>query len=380
MSTEDNLSIEDLRISARAKYGLKQANVNYVSQLLSITKKELIALPVIGAKTADNIEQSLHSIDLYLKEDKNKDAPIKPLPKANKMASSTTSKLIIELTGTIKHSNFDKWKNDLVEKIDSVKQELITDDDFANATKQVKVFQNAEKTLKYAQESAINQAPDIQKLFTAINEIKEKARQARLNLQKQIKNEKNEKKGTIVQNGINRIQSSIDNQDDDFRLVDYTEYLRKSAFEAAIRGKSTTKGAVTAINLLCKDIEQNISEKSATIKNNAIILDGLTSEHKLLFPDRPTLLGLTTENLNILINSRITEYKETKIKEENDRLEQEVKTLQQVEIPPNESLERYQIVVEITSSRDSAQKVARLIQDTLKEKEITEHTVRLNRL
>ena len=71
--------------------------------------------------------------------------------------------LVIKLTGEIENSNFDEWKNDLVVQIRAVNTELTTDDQFVEATKNVKTFKAAEKSLKQAKQSAIEQAAEINK-------------------------------------------------------------------------------------------------------------------------------------------------------------------------------------------------------------------------
>lgn len=76
-----------------------------------------------------------------------------------------TDLLTIELTGKIQKTNFDEWKKDLILQIKSTKTDLITDDDFFIATEEVKMFKIAEKSLKKAKQSAIEQVTDIQKLF-----------------------------------------------------------------------------------------------------------------------------------------------------------------------------------------------------------------------
>ena len=117
--------------------------------------------------------------------------------------------LFIKLTGTVNSSNFDVWKKELITQIQSVNVELVTDNDFVTASKQVKSFKSAEKSLKQAKQSAISQAEEIQQLFTAIDEITEEARQARLSLERQIKARKLEIKQQYIQSGIDEIQSFI---------------------------------------------------------------------------------------------------------------------------------------------------------------------------
>ncbi len=77
--------------------------------------------------------------------------------------------LVIKLSGSIDTSNFNEWQQELIIQIHSVNKELVTEDDFAIASHQVKQFKSAENLLKQAKQSAIEQADDIQKLFAAID-------------------------------------------------------------------------------------------------------------------------------------------------------------------------------------------------------------------
>ena len=108
------------------------------------------------------------------------------------------NQLFIKLTGTVNSSNFDEWKMELIAQIQAVNIELVTDNDFVIASEQVKSFKSAEKSLKEAKQSAIDQAVEIQQLFSAIDEISEEARQARLSLERQIKARKIEIKQNYI--------------------------------------------------------------------------------------------------------------------------------------------------------------------------------------
>ncbi len=102
------------------------------------------------------------------------------------------SNLVIKLSGEIQNSNFDEWKNELIQQIRAVNNELKTDSEFALATKSVKQFKAAEKALKEAKQSALEQAADINQLFDAIDAVAEETRQVRLSLERQIKSRKQE--------------------------------------------------------------------------------------------------------------------------------------------------------------------------------------------
>ena len=100
------------------------------------------------------------------------------------------NQLVIKLTGQVNSSNFNEWKKDLIVLIQSTNKELLSDRDFFIAERQIKSFKVAEQSLKQAKQSAIHQAEEIHKLFAAIDEVTEAARQARLSLEHQIKKRK----------------------------------------------------------------------------------------------------------------------------------------------------------------------------------------------
>ncbi|MEM7257170.1 MAG: hypothetical protein AAF404_07260, partial [Pseudomonadota bacterium] len=58
--------------------------------------------------------------------------------------------LQITLTGKITDTNFDEWKNSLIEQIAGSNRALATDDDFALAEQDVKTLKAGEKALKEA--------------------------------------------------------------------------------------------------------------------------------------------------------------------------------------------------------------------------------------
>ncbi|MCK5923804.1 MAG: hypothetical protein KAG66_22915 [Methylococcales bacterium] len=53
------------------------------------------------------------------------------------------NELTITLKGEITSSNFDEWKQDLIQQIQSVNTSLTSDADFAAAVKHVKQFKTA---------------------------------------------------------------------------------------------------------------------------------------------------------------------------------------------------------------------------------------------
>ncbi|MFT5894838.1 MAG: hypothetical protein ACI8VW_001710 [bacterium] len=158
------------------------------------------------------------------------------------------TELTITLTGEVRESNFEEWKDGLVERIRSVDAALSEDDDFTSANDSIRQFRDAEQMLKGAKQSALEQAADINRLFDAVDAVTEETRQARLTLERRIRVRRQELK-------LRALQVHID--------------------------------------------------------NNAATLDALTPAQQALFQDRTTLLSLPFDELESTIAQRIGVWQAT---------------------------------------------------------------------
>jgi len=157
------------------------------------------------------------------------------------------SDLTITLTGEVRESNFDEWKDDLVTRIRAVDVDLSADDeDLSSANESIRQFRQAEQTLKAAKQAALEQAADINRLFDAVDAVTEETRQARLSLERRIRSRRHEIKQQSLQ---------------------------------------------------------------AHAEANAGTLDALPATHRALFQDRSTLLHLPTEELEATIEQRIAVWR-----------------------------------------------------------------------
>lgn len=287
------------------------------------------------------------------------------------------SKLSIVLSGVIEQSNFDEWKTELVEQIRSVKTELKTDDDFAAATKHVKQFKAAEKSLKQAKKSALEQAAEINALFAAIDTVSEEARQARLKLDKQIKKRKQEIKADFIAEGVETVTAFIEQQSDAFKSVDYSAYTDDDIFADAISGKASTKGMQKAITKTCESIKQSITEKAADINANAATLANLPPNHKALFQDESHLLALSPAQLDTTIDERIKQLDKQSessedVKDSATDTPEELPVDVRVDVQADEAgtseladTAQYTVTVEITATEDDADAIRTAIVDAV---------------
>jgi len=282
--------------------------------------------------------------------------------------------LFIKLTGTVNSSNFDVWKKELITQIQAVNIELVTDNDFITASKQVKSFKSAEKSLKQAKQSAINQAEEIQQLFSAIDEVTEEARQARLSLERQIKARKLEIKQQYIQSGIDEIQSFIDEQVVEFNKCDLSPFLSRSRFESAVSGKAGISGLETGIEQICTLIKIEISEKAVKIYNNKVRLEILPEAYKILFQDWELLICLPEDELESEIDNRTTRYNDEMARREAEESARELENTETVTEADatiaeenktvqdeSQQKEKYRILIDLLSTLDKAREIAATI-------------------
>lgn len=158
------------------------------------------------------------------------------------------TELTISLTGEVRESNFEEWKDGLVERIHSVDATLSEDDDFSSANDSIRQFRDAELTLKKAKQTALEQAADINRLFDAVDAVAEETRQARLTLERKVRIRRQELKQRALQ---------------------------------------------------------------VHMDNNAATLDALTPAEQALFQDRASLLSLPFDELESIIAERIGVWQTT---------------------------------------------------------------------
>jgi len=284
------------------------------------------------------------------------------------------SELSIVLSGVIEKSNFDEWKTDLVEKIRSVKTDLTTDDDFAAASKHVKQFKAAEKSLKQAKKSALEQAAEINALFEAIDTVSEEARQARLNLDKQIKKRKKEIKQDFIAEGVETIEAFIQQQSKEFQSINHSNYTDEAIFADALSGKASTKGMQKAITKTCESIKESISKQAATVDANATTLNALPANQRALFQDRAQLMVMSVEQLNETIDERVAKLEAVGDSESADRAAvvdepQTNETTKESDVAasrdPDSDKAEYLVTVEITATEEDADAIRSIIVDAL---------------
>lgn len=106
--------------------------------------------------------------------------------------------LFIEVTGRVTASNLVEFKAAATAVISSIKTELVTDQDFVDATAAVKYLKDVEDSAKRAKQNALDQTASIAELHRALDEVAGMAATVRKALDNKITEEKDSRKAEIV--------------------------------------------------------------------------------------------------------------------------------------------------------------------------------------
>jgi hypothetical protein len=275
--------------------------------------------------------------------------------------------LEIQITGTIKSSNFPIWKTSLLGRIRAINQALITDDDFAVATDDAKALKKAEELIKEAKVRAIAQTEEIQSLFAALDEISERAREARLTLERQIKVRKQEIKEGLIEEAISEVGDHIAEQPTLFRQLNHEKFLQRHQYEAAIKGKSTVSGLKRALGELVRQLRDAIDEEVRRVMHNRAIIDAIPRERALLFQDVVYLVTLAEDDLCSTIENRLARVAEQEAITRVSPVEQALESFHAdvMKEPPLGEREHYTVLIDLLCSRQEAVEAAQAIRASL---------------
>lgn len=248
-------------------------------------------------------------------------APAAAAPAAGR-APDQMPALRIEVTGMVTASNLVEWKEQAIEVFKGISQQLVTDQDFADAEKTVKWCGEIEDQLKGAKQHALSQTESIDLLFRTIDEISAQARETRLALDKLVAKRKEERRTEIGNTARRAVIDHITGVNESLgapHAVPMPATL-VADLQAAIKGKRSFASMQDAVDSVATNAKITASQAADRIRANIRVLEMEEGTYGALFPDRVQLCSSKQpEDLRNLIAARIGEHK----KAEEDRLQRE---------------------------------------------------------
>ncbi len=225
--------------------------------------------------------------------------------------------LSIQIRGEVAVSNMPVFKAKAEAFIASIKTDLLTDDDFANAEATIKFCDTAEKSLEHAKAAALSQTADIDELMRTVDLISAQLREKRLLLTRTVKDKKELLKASI----LNKVK--LDFTDHVFALEQELAPLRlvyqARDFAGAMKNKRTLATLQDAVDTELAAGKIAVNALAAAIRGRLTWFNANAAEYRALFADLQTIIQKPDEDFQMLVNSRISEA-EAKRQAEADAL------------------------------------------------------------
>lgn len=252
-----------------------------------------------------------------------------PAPAAVGRAPETLPSLRVEVTGMVTASNLAEFKASALAVLGGINRDLQTDDDFANAEQTVKWCKDVEDRLAATKEAVLAQTTDIEAVFRTMDEVSAETRRIRLELDKLVKAEKENRKAEIVVAGREAVVAHY--AEINARMGEHALAIPAGLtadLGAVIKGKKSLASMRDAIDAAVANAKVTASTQGLRVLANLSVL-GEHAEYSALFADRVQLCATKDpDDLRNLAKARIAEHQQR----EAERLERERERIRQEEL------------------------------------------------
>lgn len=256
-------------------------------------------------------------------EDRKNYQHVEYAPKPEGKAPEALPALRIELTGMVKASNLQEFRDTALAAINKVSTDLQTDEDFASAEKGVKWCKDVETRLAAAKDHALSQTQTIDELFKTIDSISAEARQKRLDLERLVKSRKETIRTEILQKSKAALDACIG---DLVASVKQCMPPIHADFAGVMKGKKTIKSLQSACDDELARAKIEIHEAANRIQGNLRQIDEHAADYRFLFSDLPQIANKPADDFAAIVKSRIADHKEAeqkKLDTEREKIRQE---------------------------------------------------------
>jgi predicted phage-related endonuclease len=227
--------------------------------------------------------------------------------------------LMIRVEGKVTSSNIGVFKDAATRFIASIKTDLKTDEDFANAAQTVKFCQDGEDRLKLVKDQALAQTASIDELFRTVDHITEQLRSKRLALDKLV----TERKASIRVELVQEHQQQLDEHVAGLNKRLGAAWIGRAVggFGEAIKGKRTVESVRAAAAQELANQKLRLNDVAATLFDNrkALQVDG--TDWFFLFADFAALGTKPVADFKAIAEQRIKAHQDAEA-EKNRRADE----------------------------------------------------------
>lgn len=232
--------------------------------------------------------------------------------------------LVFDAKGEVTACNVDEFKVAVLDRINTVNMELVSDQDFADGDADAKWLRDVSAGMKNAVQRVRSGMVTVNEVLNVLEQLDELAAKKARDIEKLVKARKEEIRGEIVTSGIAAFRDHMASLDT--RLGKPYMPTVPADFAGAIKGKRTVDSLRDAVNTELARAKIAANEIADRIQLNLTSLREMATAHAFLFADTPQLVMKANDDLLVLIKSRIAEHeaKETaRLEAERERIRAE---------------------------------------------------------
>jgi hypothetical protein len=226
---------------------------------------------------------------------------------AKRKTEEKPMELAIAVRGEVITSNFEAYKQYAKDQITAISFDLKTDEDFDRAATDAKGLKAFETRLGEAKADFLAQMDEVNRLLESVDELGSLARKTRLELERMVKQRKEEVREGIVRDGLNAL---------DVKSREFSEMITN-----AIKGKSSLVKMQEAVT----EVVEAINERIAT--NREVFAKARGEHGDAVAYSEDAFVTLTVDSAKVEIERRIERHraaiKEAELKAEADKLRKE---------------------------------------------------------
>lgn len=240
--------------------------------------------------------------------------------------------LVIEVTGRVTHSNLSEFKAAATAVIGSIKTELVTDQDFVDATAAVKYLKDVEDSAKRAKQNALDQTESIATLHRALDEVIKMASDVRKSLDKKITEEKESRKLELVRKVSQDFYEHCRALE---QRIGMSLSVATIPFAEAIKGLKSLDSMRDKLAVALANCKVEANAVADRIESNIKSLEGEGHSWRFLFPDLANVCHKASDDFAALLSSRVAAHKaaeDKRLQEERERIRAEEQAKVQREV------------------------------------------------
>jgi len=228
-------------------------------------------------------------------------------PKAD--AIKSLPMLSIQVEGKVVSSNLSKFEEEASIFLSNINEDLKDDNDFANAKEITKYLGQVEKDIATALDSAISQMETVDEMKRTVVYVKSQCREKRLNLEKLVKTKEQEIKTEIIEDALSIVRTFINRIETEIKPIKIMSDIPN--FYEAIKGKRTLKSIHDVVDTEIANFKIKTNELADELRQKLAWMRENTGDFKFLFMDIQRIIYKPLEDLKLLVESRISNHKES---------------------------------------------------------------------